>query len=231
MNTLISKQTNVGDNERMISAASGGLLAYYGLRYHSVPGLALAAAGGYLLFRAATGYCPINETTDRDTADKNHLSLEITRSLTINKPREELYAYWRQLENLPTFMKHLQEVRQTGEKQSHWVAKVPGGMGTVAWDAEITQEEENQRLAWRSLPGLDIENTGEVQFKDAPANRGTIVQATITYQPPAAAIGNNAAKLLNPLFKQMVKEDLRRFKRVMETGGIPTIAGQPSGTS
>ena len=88
-----------------------------------------------------------------------------------------------------------------------------------------------KRLAWRSLPDSDIENTGEVQFKDAPANRGTIVQTTITYRPPAAAIGNNAAKLLNPLFKQMVKEDLRRFKRLMETGSIPTIAGQPSGTS
>ena len=214
----------------MISAAGGGLLIYYGLRYHGVPGLALAAAGGYLLFRGATGYCPANEATGRDTADQKNRSLEITRSLTINKPREELYAYWRQLENLPTFMQHLQEIRQTNEKQSHWVANVPKDMGTIAWDAEIVREEENQRLAWRSLPGSDIENAGEVQFKDAPANRGTVVQATITYRPPAAAVGSDVAQLLNPLFTQMVKEDLRRFKRLMETGSIPTIAGQPSGT-
>ncbi len=132
-------------------------------------------------------------------------------------------------------MQYLEDVRQTGSRRSHWVAKVPKNiirkekLTTIEWDAEITQEEENSRIAWRSLPNSEVENSGEVRFTDAPANRGTVVQATISYHPPAGAAGKLAAKLLNPAFKELVKQDLRRFKRVLEAGEIPTIIGQPSG--
>ncbi|MCC9134994.1 YgaP-like transmembrane domain [Pontibacter silvestris] len=224
-----SSQINVGNTERIISAVGGALLTYYGLRKPNTLGLAMAAVGGSLLFRGATGYCPVSGAIGLNTAENESIAIEITRSLTILKPRNELYQYWRQLENLPNFMQHLQDVRQMGPKHSHWIARMPKGIGTVEWDADIIQEEKNTLLAWRSLPGSDIDNAGEVRFMDAPANRGTVVQATISYRPPAGAVGGGVAKLLNPVFKQIVKEDLRRFKRLMETGEISTIEGQPSG--
>lgn len=224
-----SSQINVGPTERIISAAGGALLTWYGLNKRNLPGVAAALAGASLLFRGTTGYCPVNEAAGRNTAEEESLSIEITRSLTIQKPRKDLYAFWRKLENLPDFMKHLIEVRQTGGKESLWEARIPGDIGSLEWKARITQEKENELIAWESLPGSEIDNAGEVRFKDAPAGRGTVVQSTISYRPPAGSVGGAAARLLNPLFKQMVKEDLRRFKRLMETGEIPTIEGQPSG--
>ncbi|MDX5480740.1 MAG: DUF2892 domain-containing protein [Hymenobacteraceae bacterium] len=223
-----SSHINVGKAERIASVIGGALLTFYGLKKGEKAGTAMALTGGALLFRGATGYCPVNAASGRDTSDGQDVSIEITRSLTILKPREELYQYWRQLENLPKFMEHLQDVRQLGPKRSHWVAKIPKGVGTIAWDADIVEEQENTLLAWRSLPDSDVDNAGEVRFMDAPAGRGTIVQATISYRPPVGDLGGSVAKLLNPVFKQLVKEDLRRFKRLMETGEIPTIEGQPS---
>lgn len=224
-----SSNINVGNTERIISTAGGALLTWYGLKKGDLLGVAVALAGSSLLFRGTTGYCPLNNAMGRNTAEQENISVEITRSLTIQKPRTELYAYWRKLENLPNFMKHLKEVRQADGKKSHWEARIPGDIGTVDWEAEVTEEKENERIAWKSLPGSQIDNAGEVRFKDAPAGRGTVVQATISYRPPAGSVGGSAARLLNPIFKQMVKEDLRRFKRLMETGEIPTIKGQPSG--
>ncbi|MCC9166808.1 YgaP-like transmembrane domain [Pontibacter harenae] len=224
-----SSQINVGTTERIISALGGALLTYYGLKKLDTAGIAMAVAGGALLFRGATGYCPVNEVAGRDTADSESILIQITRSLTIRKPRAEVYQYWRRLENLPNFMEHLQDVRQLGPKRSHWVAKVPGGVGTVEWDADIIQEEENTLLAWQSLPNSTIDNAGEVRFMDAPQDRGTVVQAIISYRPPVGSVGGLAAKMMNPLFEQMVQEDLRRFKRLLETGEIPIIEGQPSG--
>lgn len=227
--TTGSSHMNVGTTERIASLVGGALMAYYGLRKPNIGGLALAAAGGALLYRGSTGYCPINETIGRDTANGNDISIGITRSMTINRPRSEVYQFWRQLENLPQFMKHLQDVRQMGPKRSHWVARIPKGVGTVEWDADIVQEEVDAVIAWRSLAGSDIDNAGEVRFTDAPADRGTVVQATISYRPPAGAVGGQLARLLNPAFEQMVKNDLRRFKQLMETGEVTTVEDQPAG--
>lgn len=224
-----SSHINVGDTERIASLVGGALLAYYGLRKPNAGGLAMAAAGGAMVYRGATGYCPINEMLGRDSSSGRDISLEITRSLTIRRPRREVYQFWRQLENLPQFMKHLQEVRQLGPKQSHWVARVPKGVGTVEWNADIVQEETDSLISWRSLAGSDVDNAGEVRFSDAPAKRGTVVQATISYRPPAGAVGGSVAKLLNPAFQQMVENDLRRFKQIMETGEVITTEGQPAG--
>lgn len=225
-----SSHINVGTTERIASVVGGALLTYYGLSKPNFGGLVMAAAGGALLYRGTTGYCPINSMVGRDTAEQNRdISIEITRSLTINKPRSEVYQFWRQFENLPQFMQHLQDVRQMGPKRSHWVARVPKGVGTVEWEADIVQEETDSLIAWRSLPNSDVDNAGEVRFMDAPADRGTVVQATISYRPPAGAVGGQIAKLLNPAFEEMVKMDLRRFKQLMETGEVTTIEGQPAG--
>ena len=228
--------TNVGTTGRILSVLGGAALAYYGWSQKKSPlGKSLATAGGYLVLRGATGFCAVNEALHIDGAHAEAEGFEVTSTVTILKPRQEVYQFWRQLENLPRFMQYLEEVRQTAPRRSHWVARVPKNiiykekLTTIEWDAEITQEEENSRIAWRSLPNSEVENSGEVRFTDAPANRGTEVHATICYHPPAGAAGKLAAKILNPAFKELVKQDVRRLKRLLEAGEIPTIIGQPSG--
>jgi len=224
-----SAYINVGSTERIVSAAAGLALMYFGLRKFSMPGLLVGAAGAALLERGASGYCPVNNLAQRDVAKKPVESSEITKSLTINRPRAEIYQYWRKLENLPNFMQHLESVTEIDERRSHWVAPVPGGVGKISWDAEVVEEIENEKLSWRSVPNAAVDNSGEVLFKDAPGNQGTEIYVIIKYLPPAGAIGTAIAKVFNPAFKQMVKEDLRRFKRLMETGEIPVSEAQPSG--
>lgn len=227
----VSDKLNVGNTERIASMAGGALLMYLGLRKFSLARLSLAATGGAMLYRGVTGYCPANEELGRDSTKPGQQAspIEIDTSLTVEQPREEVYAFWRDLENLPRFMQHLSEVRDLGGGRSHWVAPVPGGFGEIEWDAEIQAEEEGRRLAWRSVEGADIANAGEVRFEDAPGGRGTDIHAKISYRPPAGDVGQAAARLFNPAFRQMVKEDVRRFKHVAETGEIPTVDGQPSG--
>ncbi|MEZ4869136.1 MAG: SRPBCC family protein [Caldilineaceae bacterium] len=157
-------------------------------------------------------------------------TIEIERAVTVNKPAEELYNYWRQLENLPNFMEHLQEVKQTGDKQSHWVAKVSGGV-PVTWDAEIVEDVPGQRIVWRTLPDSRVEQRGTVEFKPATGERGTVVAVDIQYSPPGGIVGETFAQLVNGVTAQQVKDDIRRFKSLMETGETPTIEGQPSGRS
>lgn len=228
--------TNVGTTGRIVSVLSGAALAYYGWsRKQSPAGKSLTTAGVYLMLRGVSGFCLVNKALHVDTAHAKTEGFEVTSSFTILKPREEVYGFWRQLENLPKFMQYLEDVRQTSPRRSHWVAKVPKNittkekLTTIEWDAEIEQEEENSRITWRSLPNSEVENSGEVRFTDAPANRGTVVQATIAYRPPAGAVGILAAKILNGAFEELVKQDLRRFKRLLEAGEIPTIIGQTSG--
>lgn len=231
-----SSRINVGPNERYLSVGGGALLTTIGLRRGGLGGILLAALGGALVYRGATGYCPINSAIGRDTSkEKNETDvLEISKSVTINKPREEVYQFWRKLENLPQFMMHLETVQQLDDKRSHWVARLDSEsklakvLPKIEWDAEIVEEEPNSRLVWRSVPGATVDNAGEVRFVDAPGNRGTEVHATIKYRAPEGLVGETVMKLFNPAFKQMVKEDIRRFKRLMETGEIPTNAG-PSG--
>ncbi|GAB3902881.1 SRPBCC family protein [Larkinella knui] len=231
-----SSQINVGASERILSAAGGALLLSYGLRKASFGGLLLAAVGGYLTYRGTSGYCPMNERLGRNTAQEDEIvdAIEISKSLTINKPREEVFKYWRQLENLPRFMFHLKEIKQIDPKRSHWVAQLADNpfakvLGSVEWDAQIIDEVENERIVWKSVEGARIDNAGEVRFIDAPGGRGTEVHATIQYRPPAGQLGGTIMKLFNPTFKQMVKQDLRRFKQLLETGEIATIKGQSSG--
>ena len=221
---------NVGPTERIISALGGAALTYYGLKKNkSVLGIGMATLGSSLMVRGATGYCPVNQALHRDTAHTRINAVEIKKSLTIYKYRHDVYNFWRHLENLPRFMRHLSEVKQLDNKRSHWVAKDPTGRIHFEWDAEITIEDENKLIAWHSLPGSEIENAGEVWFEEAPGGRGTEVHVNIYYWPPMGAIGKGIAGFINPALAQMVKEDIRQFKSIMESGEIPTIEGQPQG--
>jgi uncharacterized membrane protein len=138
---------------------------------------------------------------------------------TVNRPADEVYAFWRDFENLPRFMEHLESVQVTDEKRSHWRAKAPAGM-TVAWDAEIIDDTPGERISWRSLEGSTVPNAGSVRFKPATGGRGTVITVEIEYQPPGGAIGATIAKLFGEEPEQQVSDDLRRFKQVIETGEI-----------
>jgi uncharacterized membrane protein len=154
--------------------------------------------------------------------------IRITKSVTLMKPRAEVYQFWRQLERLPSFMIHLRSVTEVGENRSHWVAHGPGG-AQIEWDAEIVGERENELLAWRSLDGSEIQNEGSVRFKDAPADRGTEVRVELSYDAPGGAAGAAIAKWFGEEPGQQLADDLRRFKQVMETGEVVLSEGSLQG--
>jgi uncharacterized membrane protein len=154
--------------------------------------------------------------------------IRVAQAVTINRSPEELYRFWRDFQNLPRFMKHLESVRVTGDRRSHWVAKGPAEM-TVEWDAEITEDRPNELIAWRSLEGSDVDNIGSVRFERAPGGRGAIVRVEMQYNPPAGVVGATVARLLGKDPEWQIKNDLRRFKQLMEAGEVITTEGQPAG--
>jgi uncharacterized membrane protein len=156
-------------------------------------------------------------------------TVRVEHTMVVNRPVEECYRMWRDVENLPRFMKHLESVQRRDGNRSHWVAKGPAGM-SVEWDAQVTRDEPNALLAWRSIEGSEVQNAGAVRFTPAPAGRGTMISVTMQYEPPAGALGMAVAKLFGEDPDVQVREDLRRFKRLVETGEIPTIEGQAHGT-
>ncbi len=153
----------------------------------------------------------------------------VAKSITIKRSPEEVYRFWRNFENLPQFMYHLENVEVRGSGRSHWTAKAPGGT-TVEWDAETTEDVPNERIAWRSLPGADVTNSGVVEFRPAPRGRGTEVRVLLEYDPPAGVLGRVVAKLFGEEPNQQISDDLRRFKQVMETGEVVRSEGAPEGT-
>jgi uncharacterized membrane protein len=155
-------------------------------------------------------------------------SIRVETSLAINRSPEECYKMWHDFERLPKFMSHLESVEVTSPGRSHWVAKGPAGT-RVEWDAEITNEQPGELLAWRSVEGSGIENAGAVRFLRDNAGRGTIVAVTMQYKPPAGTLGAAVAKLFGEEPQIQVREDLRRFKRLIEAGELPTTEGQSSG--
>jgi uncharacterized membrane protein len=150
-------------------------------------------------------------------------------TLVINRPARELYDRWRDFERLPEFMHHLEAVHVTGERRSHWVAKAPAGM-SVEWDAEITEDVPGERIAWRSLEGADVENSGSVSFVEAAGGRGTVVRVELTYSPPGGVLGKWGARLFGEEPEQQALSDLRRFKQLMETGEVMLSDGSLVGT-
>jgi len=150
--------------------------------------------------------------------------IHVRQTVAINKPPKEIYGFWRDLRNLPRFMSHLERVEVQDDRRSHWVAKAPAGR-TVAWDAEITEDQPNERLAWRSLEGADVDNSGEVHFERAPGGRGTILRVEMRYTPPGGVFGAVAAKLFGEEPQMQVRDDLRRLKQVLETGEVTVAEG------
>jgi uncharacterized membrane protein len=218
---------NVGSTERLVSGIAGAAVIALALRRKRLRGL-LLPLGGSLLARAVTGRSAVNRALDRNTARGDRASsaatvargqgIKVERTVFVNRPQEEVYRFWRQLENLPRFMDHLESVTVLDESRSHWVAKAPAGT-KVEWDASIHNEIENELIAWRSLPGADVDNAGSVHF--TPSGDGTEVRVVLSYDPPAGKVGASVAKLLGEEPGQQVEDDLRRFKQVIEAVETP----------
>ena len=161
-----------------------------------------------------------------------HRALRLHAAVTVNRPSDQAYRFWHDFENLPRFMHHLQAVQRTGDgsRRSHWMAKGPGGRG-VTWDAEIVEDKPNQLIAWRSTPDSRVPNSGRVLFLPAVGGRGTEVRVEIEYEPPVGSVGKAVAKLFGEDPEQQVRDDLRRFKQVIETGEVVRSEGSPGGSS
>ena len=192
----------------------GGVLAIYGITRRSPLGVAIAAGGGTIaLLGSARSSTPPQSST--------------STSLLINCTPEEAYRFWRDFENLPRFMNRLETVTKLDDRRSRWVAYGPTGQ-PIRWDAEITDERENQFIAWRSVPGSDVQMNGRVKFQQAPSGRGTLISVQIEFTPPVG-MSSATSKFLNKGANFAIRQDMRRLEALMETGEIPTTEGQSHG--
>ena len=169
----------------------------------------------------------ISDPSAPDEARKHRADREVqdgvtsTKAVTIGKPREEVYAFFRRFSNLPRFMTNVDSVEEIDDRRSHWVVKAPAGR-TVEWDAVLTSDEPGRLIGWESAPGADISNHGRVEFRDAPTGRGCEIHASISYEPPAGELGKVAAKLFGKEPGQQAHADLRQLKMLLETGEVAT---------
>jgi len=193
----------------------GSALAIYGISRRSKSGAALAAAGGVLVYSGSR----LNSQPGTIHAES---------SFTVNVQPEEAYRFWLNFENLPKFMSHLQSVHKIDDRRSEWVARGPMQF-RVKWTAEIVDQRENEWIVWRSDPNVAFRNSGSVQFRRAPGNRGTEVTVALQYDVPAGAVGKAFARLFGKDPSQTIYEDLRHFKQLMEAGEIATTVGQSHG--
>lgn len=218
---------NVSKIERVLSGVAGAALVLQALSGRKARAVK-AAAGAYMLYRAISGNCPLYTAIGKKRLPDPVRNINIRSTVTVNKPRQEVYAFWRKLENLPLFMHHLRSVEQRDEKTSHWVAQFPGFPAIISWDAEIVKEEEGTLLGWNSLPDSVLDNAGKVEFRDAGEGE-TEIHAVISYRAPLGPAGESVARMFTPMFRNMLQDDLRNFRRFIETGELPTTEGQPSG--
>lgn len=216
-----AQRTNMMPTERAIHLAGGALLVLQAVRGRSTLGrLGFAAAGSGLLYCGLTGTRMFPQTNER--------RLHITRTVMIDRPAEDLYQVWRNFENLPEIMRHLEAVCVLDSQRSLWRAKSPLG-GTVEWEAEVTHEIPNRELGWRSLPGSEVESAGIVRFEPSPLGHGTQLQVEMRYSPPGGALGAIVARLLGEEPHRQIEEDLQLFKRRMESASIPTAGALSAG--
>ena len=212
---------NVNQPERIGSIAAGAGLLLYGASRKSLGGILIAILGGALIRRGVTGHCDIYEKLGINSSQLNtetgvpgNKGIKVTRTITVDRSPQDVYRFWRNLENFPRFMEHVQSVRVIDDRRSHWVVKGPAGT-EVEWTAEILTDRENSLISWESLPGAEVQNAGSVRFE--PVNNGlsTEVKVSMQYLPPAGVVGATVAKLFGEAPDQQLEADLERFKELL----------------
>jgi len=219
---------SLSDIESWTAIGGATALLLLGLTRRNAQGLALSAVAVPLMYRGLTGewpgvltrYLPSDDTREALSGDRG---MHVLESVQVQKPLAEVYAYWRQLENLPRFMAHLDRVVQYDDcALSRWVARGPGGL-RVEWDAQIINEIENQVIGWESLPGSDVVTAGSVNFDSARNGRATNVTLHMRFEPPGGRAGEVVAAVFGRRPAQDVREDLRRLKQLLEAGEVPQV--------
>jgi uncharacterized membrane protein len=231
-----ASQKNVGDIERVASVISGGLMILNAIPSRPLSALLLGGCGAALIYRGITGHCECYKALGistrneegRMTAVPAQYGFKYEKSLVINRGAHDLFDFWRDLENLPRIMPHLTSVKETGGGHSHWVATGPLGV-EVEWDAEVYNEDPGRLIAWRSLPGGDVDTAGSVHFEEHGAGRGTEVRVVLKYNPPLGKVGANLAWLLGSGVEKEIDNDLRRFRQMMESGAFSRSRMQVAG--
>lgn len=206
-------KTNVSALERFAMITSGGYLLYKGLSEEK-KSIGKIGAASTMLLRGLSGYCPIYDAVDHLKNDKAS-NVNIRTNSIINKPINEVYEFWRDFENFPKFMNHLESVKALSYNTSKWTAKGPAGIGKITWKAEIIKDEKERIISWSSLPDSSIQNAGKVVFR--PSGNGTEIIVTISYHAPMGVAGESAAKLVNPYFEKLVKDDIMNVKTYLES--------------
>lgn len=234
---------NVAQPERIGSVAVGAALIAWAVRRRDAGGIAAALLGGAFLLRGATGRCPVYNAlgvstgsadavlhggsrgiTGRAATVNARRAIKVERNVTIDAPRDEVYAFWRDFENLPRFMHHLVSVTVDATGRSHWVARAPAG-STAEWDAVLVNDVPGSIIAWKTVGDPDVANAGAVNFSDAPGGRGTVVKVSLDYEPPGGRLGAFVAGLFGEEPERQVREDLHRLKALIEGGGMANSAG------
>lgn len=224
-----------GPVERWVAIMGGTALGLAGLRRGDGVGLTLAALGGGLFFAGAAGVPvagPVGRTLPRIAGRVPALDREpasVQASVTIAVPREKVFRFWRNVGNLPKLMGHLEAVEIESATRSCWKARGPGGV-EVRWHSEIDKEREGELISWHTLEDADLPHRGQVQFRDAPGDRGTEVRLTLVYRPPGGQAGRAVTRLFGAAPGQQAREALRKLKLLLEVGEMPTTEGQPHGT-
>lgn len=232
-------EVNVGMAERIGSAIGGAVMlgggVYLALKRRPMSTILLGIGGGVLLKRGITGHCAVYQALGIDASEpaldgrSMARGISVEESIIINKPAAELYAFWRDLKNLPGIMRHLERVDVVDQKKSRWVAQGPGGQ-LIEWEAIITQERPDELIAWETTEHAAVPSKGSVRFRRASGHRGTIVEVMLEYYPPGGTIAAAIAKLFRREPSQEIRDDLQAFKARMEAGEVPTVEGQPRGT-
>ncbi len=220
-----ASSASLAEVENSLALGAGALLLLAGASRRSTVGAYLAVSSLPLLYRGMTGHWPSvhngqRQRGDTRTALAGDRGVHVRESVRLEVPISEVYRFWRRLENLPRFMTHLERVTEASDGTSHWVAAAPGGM-SVEWSAEIINEIEDKVLAWRSLPGSDVVSAGSVTFSPARGGRSTQVSVNLQYAPPAGKAGALVLSLFGDEPSQTIREDLRRFKQLLEAGETP----------
>jgi uncharacterized membrane protein len=224
---FMRNERNVNDPERVVSVILGSALAAYGLKKRTAAGLLLAAGGAGLVWRGATGHCatyamfgvtsmPEQEEEANQVSVPYGKGIRVEKAVTIDAAPEQIYAFWRNFENLPRFMNHLEAVEVRDSLRSHWIARGPAGT-TVDWEAEIINEIPNELIGWRSVDGSQIDNAGSVHFNPARDGRGTELKVILRYDPPGGVAGAKLSKIFGEDPAANVEEDLRRLKVLLES--------------
>ncbi len=214
------EEENVSKPERIASLTAGAGLVAFGATRRSWWGWLLALAGGALMYRGGSGHCEVYRRLGVDTARPHaargvpdHKGVKVEQTVFLERQPEQVYRYWRRIENLPRFMPHLISVEEKNDRISHWVANGPGGT-KLEWDAEILVDREGELISWESIPGAQVENAGSVWFQ--PQDGGTRVKLSMKYNPPAGMLGATVAKILGQAPEQQLASDLKRFKKLLE---------------